>query len=179
MAVSLLWRYLFMKDGLVNQALAVLGVPAIAWLSSPSIALFTVSLLSVWQFGSSMVIFLAGLKQIPAELYEAARIDGASPWRAFLAVTLPLLSPIILFNLVMQLVGAFTEFTGVFVITAGGPVKSTYLYVMKLYDEGFQFFNMGYASALSWVLFALIVILTATIFRSSGAWVHYSDGGKS
>lgn len=177
-AVALLWRFLFMQEGTVNTVLSLVGIPALPWLSSPQMALFTVSLLTVWQFGSAMVLFLAGLQQIPNELYEAGRVDGASRPRMFFRITLPMLSPILFFNLVMQMVNAFQEFTGAFVITNGGPMKSTYLYVMKLYDEGFQFFKLGYASALSWVLFAIIIVATSVAFKSSGTWVHYADGGR-
>jgi len=178
-AVSVLWRFLFMKEGVVNDALAKLHIPAVDWLGSPRVALYTLGLLAVWQFGSSMVIFLAGIKQIPQELYEAGRVDGASRFRMFFAITLPLLTPMILFNLIMQTVNAFQEFTGAFVITNGGPLKSTYLYALKLYEEGFVYFKMGYASALSWILFVVILLLTAAIFKSSNRWVHYEDGGKS
>ncbi len=176
-AIAILWRFLFMKEGLINQLLSYIKIPAVDWLGSPKIALFSVSLLTVWQFGSSMVLFLAGLKQIPQELYEAGRVDGASKVRMFFTITLPLLTPIVFFNLIMQLVNAFQEFTGAFVITNGGPMKSTYLYAMKLYDEGFLFFKMGYASALSWILFIIILALTALIFKSSASWTHYEDGG--
>lgn len=178
-AVSVLWRFLFMKEGVVNGALSHLHMPAVDWLGSPDVSIYTLGLLAVWQFGSSMVLFLAGIKQIPQELYEAGRVDGATRFRMFFAITIPLLTPIILFNLIMQTVNAFQEFTGAFVITNGGPLKSTYLYAMKLYEEGFLYFKMGYASALSWILFILIVILTAAIFKSSDSWVHYEDGGKS
>jgi oligogalacturonide transport system permease protein len=167
---------LFMGEGTVNTLLSLVGVGPLGWLTSPDLALFTISLLTVWQFGSSMVLFLAGLQQIPTELYEAARVDGAGRIRQFFRITLPVLSPIIFFNLVMQMVYAFQEFTGAFVVTNGGPIKSTYLYVMMLYDQGFQFFKMGYASALSWVLFILIVAVTGVVFKTSNKWVYYSDG---
>lgn len=176
-AVAVLWKFLFANDGLVNQILGFAKIPAIEWLTSPNIALFTISLLTVWQFGSSMVLFLAGLKQIPQELYEAGKMDGASKLRMFFTITVPLLTPIIFFNLIMQMVNAFQDFTGAFVITNGGPMKSTYLFAMKLYDEGFLFFKMGYASALSWVLFIIILIFTALTFKSSSSWTHYEDGG--
>lgn len=176
-AVAALWRFLFTHDGIVNYILAKISVNPIDWLGSPSFALFTISLLTVWQFGSSMVLFLAGLKQIPVSLYEAARIDGASRIRAFFNVTLPLLTPILFFNLVMQMVNAFQEFTGAFVITHGGPLKTTYLYGLMLYERAFKYFQMGYASALSWVLFAVIFILTMIVFTTSKYWVHYEDGG--
>lgn len=177
-AISILWKAMFMKGGYVNSLLSLFSVPAVNWLGSPSLALYTLSSLVVWQFGSSMVIFLAGLKQIPNELYEACKVDGASKIRTFFNVTLPLLSPIIFFNLVMQLINAFQEFTGALVITNGGPMNATYLYVLKIFDDGFRFFKMGYASALSWVLFAIILIFTSLIFKSSAGWVHYVDGGK-
>ncbi|WP_027630559.1 carbohydrate ABC transporter permease [Ruminiclostridium cellobioparum] len=176
-AVAVLWKFLFMKEGVVNKVLSVLHIPSVDWLGSPSVALFTIGLLTVWQFGSSMVLFLAGLKQIPAELYEAGTVDGASKIRMFFTITIPLLTPIIFFNLIMQMVNAFQDFTGPFVITGGGPLNSTYLYAMKLYDEGFKFYKMGYASALSWILFLLILAFTALTFKSSQSWTHYEDGG--
>lgn len=176
-AISVLWRFLFMRDGVVNGILGLLKVAPVDWLGSPNMSLFTISLLSVWQFGSSMVLFLAGLKQVPSELYEAAEVDGASKVRMFFTITLPMLSPIILFNLVMQMLNAFQDFTGAFVITNGGPMNSTYLYALKLYNEGFSFFKMGYASALSWVLFVIILIFSGVIFKTSNTWVHYEDGG--
>jgi oligogalacturonide transport system permease protein len=138
-------------------------------------SLGTISLVTVWQFGSSMLLFLAGLKQIPASQYEAARIDGAGRLRIFAQITIPELSPIILFNLIMQMINAFQDFTSAFVITQGGPLKSTYLYGLMLYDQGFKFFKMGYSSALSWILFVIILFFTSLTFRSSESWVHYGD----
>lgn len=176
-AISILWRFLFMKEGTVNSITSLVHIKPVDWLGSPKIAIYTIGLLAVWQFGSSMVIFLAGLKQIPHEIYEAGRIDGASHIRSFFSITIPFLTPIILFNLVMQTVNAFQEFTAAFVVTNGGPVNSTYLYAMKLYQEGFLFYKMGYASALSWFLFVIIMIFTLVIFKSSKAWVFYVDGG--
>ncbi|MBZ4664901.1 sugar ABC transporter permease [Mahella sp.] len=178
-AVSVLWRFLFMKDGIVNKFLSIFNIGSVDWLGSPDIALFTVSLLAVWQFGSSMVIFLAGLKQIPNELYEAALVDGASRARRFFSITLPMLSPVLFFNLVMQTINAFQEFTGPFVITAGGPMNSTYLYSMLIYDNAFKYFRMGYSSALSWVQFLLIMVVTIIIFKTSSSWTYYEDGGQS
>ena len=178
-AIAILWRVLFNSDGIINNFLSYLSIKPVNWLGSPNIALYTVGLLVVWQFGSSMVLFLAGLKQIPGELYEAAKIDGASTTRIFFAVTIPLLTPIIFFNLIMQMVNAFQDFTGALVITKGGPLNSTYLYALKLYDDGFKYFKMGYASALSWILFIIIILLTSLTFKSSSSWVHYEDGGKT
>ena len=176
-AVSILWRLLFMKEGAVNKLLGAIELPAISWLGNPDYALFTISLIIVWQFGSSMVLFLAGLKQIPEELYESALVDGASKIRSFFSITLPLVTPTIFFNLIMQMISAFQDFTGAMIVTNGGPLNSTYLYALMLYDQGFKYFRMGYASALSWVLFAIILLFTALIFKSSPMWVHYQDGG--
>lgn len=174
-AISVLWKYLFMNQGVVNNLLAVVGLPGQDWLGNPNLALGTVSLVTIWQFGSSMLLFLAGLKQIPECLYEAAEIDGAGKLRVFFTITMPELSPIVLFNLVMQMINAFQDFTPAYVITQGGPLKSTYLYGLMLYDQGFKFFKMGYASALSWILFVIILFFTSLTFKSSQSWVHYGD----
>lgn len=177
-AIAILWRFLFMREGLVDQFLANFGIAPRDWLGSPDTALFTVSLVTVWEFGSSMVLFLAGLKQVPEELHEAARIDGAGAVQRFFRITFPLLTPVVFFNLIMQVINAFQEFTTPFVITGGGPARSTYLYAMMIYENGFKFLKMGYASALSWLMFLVIILLTALVFKSSPYWVHYSDGGE-
>lgn len=174
--VSILWRFLFMSDGLVNQILAVINLGPIEWLGDPKYALYTVSLVNVWQFGTSMVLFLAGLKQIPGELYEAGKIDGTNVFQKFFSITLPLLTPIILFNLIMQTINAFQDFTTPFTITKGGPAKATYLFSMLIYDNGFRFSKMGYASALSWLMFVVIIILTTIVLKTSRYWTHYEDG---
>ena len=176
-AIAILWRFLFMDGGMINRLLNLVNLPSVQWLSDPDIALFTLSLLSVWQFGSSMVLFLAALKQVPEDLYEAARIDGAGKLRIFIRITLPMITPVLFFNILMQLVNAFQDFTGAFVITNGGPLHSTYLFALKLYDEAFTYFKMGYASAMSWVLFIIIIIFTAIFFRFSSAATYYEDGG--
>jgi len=178
-AISILWGFLFNSTGLVNAMLAKLHIPTVNFLGSPDLALYTVSLLSVWQFGSSMVLFLAGLKQIPNELYEAARVDGASRIRTFFRITVPLLTPIVLFNVIMQMIHAFQEFTSAFVITHGGPLDSTYLYGLMLYENAFKFTKMGYASAQSWVLFVIILLFTLVIFKTSARWTFYEDGGDA
>lgn len=177
-AISALWKLMFMKEGMINNMLSSLKIPPIDWLGSPHIALYTISLLQVWQFGSSMVLFLAALKQIPAEYYESASLDGASKWKCFLHITFPMITPIVFFNLIMQMINALQSFTSAFVITNGGPLKSTYLIGLKLYEEGFNNFKMGYASAISWVMFAIILVFTLLVFRSSDAWVYYQDGGE-
>lgn len=176
-AVSVIWRFMFSHDGLINTMTAYLGLPALDWLGSKALALPTVSLLAVWQFGSSMVLFLVGLKQIPVSLYEAASIDGATKVSQFFRITLPMLTPTVLFNVIMQTIGAFQEFTSAFIITAGGPMKSTYMYGMMLYNNSFKYYKMGYASAQSWILFIIIMAVTGLLFLSSRKWVYYEDGG--
>lgn len=174
-AIAAIWGNLFGMNGIVNKALGVFGVQPTDWIHSPDTALYTLVLLAVWQFGSSMVIFLAGLKQIPRDLYESAWVDGASKLRAFFRITLPMLTPIILFNLVMQIIGSFQMFTQAFVVTNGGPIHSTLVYALYLYQQAFAYFDMGYASALAWVLLAIIAVSTGLIFQSSKKWVHYEN----
>jgi len=180
-AIAILWRRMFGGDGLFNQVLLKFGIVGPDWVSNPKYALYSLVLLAVWQFGSSMIIFLAGLKQIPQEYYEASAVDGAGKIRQFFNITLPMLTPVIFFNLIMQTITAFQSFTQAFVISngTGGPVNSTLVYSLYLYKKGFAFFQMGYASAMAWVLVLLIGFFTLLVFRSSKAWVHYEDGGKS
>lgn len=178
-AIAVLWRKLFEKDGLVNGVLAMIGFTDLpGWITNPKFALWTLVLLTVWQFGSSMIIFLAGLKQIPQEFYEAASVDGASKVRQFFAITIPLLSPVILFNLVMQMIGAFQAFTQAYIIGGGrgGVLNSTLFYTLHLYIQGWTYREMGYASAMAWVLLLIIGVLTALVFRTSGSWVSYGTG---
>lgn len=175
-SISIVWRFLFQKAGLVNSILATLGLGSVNWLGDPKVALWTISIIPIWQFGSSMVLFLAALKNVPRDLYEAAYIDGSGRLRTFFKVTLPMISPIVLFNLIMQSVSCFQEFSTAFVLTGGGPNRATFLYGIKLYREAFTEFRMGYASALSWVLFAVILLVTGLIRLSSKRWVYYSDG---
>ena len=174
-AVALLWRLMFLDNGVINAILSALHLPVIQWLGDTRYALRTICMLEIWQFGSSMVMFLAALKQVPRSLYEAAEIDGAGKVTRFFHITLPQISPIIFFNLINQTIQALQNFTSAQVITEGGPLKSTYVLGLKLYKEGFSYFKMGYASALSWVVFAAIMIFTLAIFASSKLWVHYAD----
>ena len=178
-AVSVLWRVIFMKDGMINHFIGLLGLGPVNWLTDAKLALITLSLLQVWQFGSAMVIFLAALKGIPAELYEAASIDGSGKWNQFLHITLPQISSVVFFNLIMQSIQALQNFTSAFVITGGGPMKRTYIIGMKLYDDAFRFYKVGYACAESWILFLVILALTPLVFKSSDAWVYYADEGGS
>lgn len=174
-AVALLWRLMFLDNGVINAILSALHLPVIQWLGDTRYALRTICMLEIWQFGSSMVMFLAALKQVPRSLYEAAEIDGAGKVTRFFHTTLPQISPIIFFNLINQTIQALQNFTSAQVITEGGPLKSTYVLGLKLYKEGFSYFKMGYASAISWVVFAAIMIFTLAIFASSKLWVHYAD----
>ncbi|UJF36282.1 carbohydrate ABC transporter permease [Paenibacillus hexagrammi] len=178
-AVSILWKNIFSQDGFINQALALVGIEGKAWIANPSTSLGTLVLLVAWQFGSAMIIFLAGLKQIPRDLYEASSVDGASKVRQFFTITLPMLSPILLFNFVQSTINSFQMFTQAFIITNGGPVNSTYVYVMYLYERAFSKFQMGYASSLAWILLVIIAVVTAVIFATSKYWVYYeTQGGK-
>jgi multiple sugar transport system permease protein len=176
-AIAVLWRQLFEREGIVNQLLAVVGYQGEAWLHHPDYALYTLVILAVWQFGSPMVIFLAGLRQIPTDLYEAASMDGASKRRQFMRITLPLLAPVIFFNLVLQTIEAFKAFTQAFIVSGGtgGPIDATLFYTLYLYQEAFANFRMGYAAALAWVLLVIIGIFTALAFLTSKYWVYYED----
>jgi multiple sugar transport system permease protein len=177
-AVAVMWRQIFGAEGVVNGALAALGLPGrTAWLGDPEMAIWTVIALAVWEFGSPMLIFLAGLKQIPAELYEAAALDGAGPAARFIRVTLPLLSPIVFFNFVVQMIFGFTVFTSAFIISngSGSPLDSLLFYPLYLYQKGFRDLEMGYAAAMAWVLLVVVAGLTALIFKSSRHWVFYAQ----
>ncbi|MGZ0152767.1 carbohydrate ABC transporter permease [Kribbella sp. WER1] len=176
-AIAILWREIFGDDGLINKGLRLVGIHGESWLQNPKTALATLIILNVWTFGSPMVIFLAGLRQIPDELYEAARVDGAGVWRQFTHLTVPLLTPIIFFNLILQTIGAFQTFTQAHIISGGtgGPANSTLFYTLYVYQQGFVAFDMGYASALAWVLMAAIAVVTALHFLVSKYWVFYGD----
>lgn len=176
-AIAILWRQVFGGDGLVDRILQGLGMAPTSWISTPSLVIWTLIVLHVWQFGSPMIIFLAGLKQIPQELYEAAEVDGAPRWRRLTRITLPLLTPVIFFNLVLQMIAAFQAFTPAFVVSSGtgGPTDSTLFYTLYLYQQGFANFRMGYASAMGWVLLVIVGIFSAIAFLSSKYWVHYDD----
>ncbi|QTG90279.1 sugar ABC transporter permease [Vibrio furnissii] len=179
-AIAVLWRALFAIDGVLNGMLGFIGFDPVNWLGEPAFALFSITLLRAWQFGSAMVIFLAALQNVPQSQYEAAMIDGASKWQMFMKVTVPLITPVIFFNFIMQTTQAFQEFTAPYVVTGGGPMKSTYLISLYIYETAFKFFDMGYGSALAWSLFIVVAIFTAITFRSSKYWVFYSGdkGGK-
>jgi multiple sugar transport system permease protein len=177
-AIAVMWRRLFMSDGALNAALRVIGINStVSWIGRPDTAIWTLIILAVWQFGSSMLIFLAGLRQIPLTYYEAASIDGAGPFRQFLNITLPQMTSVIFFNLIMQLINGFTVFTQAFVISGGSgdPQYSTLVYALYLYQRAFKYFNMGYASAMAWVLVLIIALFTGIIFKTSNKWVFYES----
>lgn len=171
-AVALVWKQLFARKGLINSIMAEIGLEGINWFGDQKLALYPLILMTVWQFGSSMIIFAAGLKEIPSTYYEAAKIDGANGFHIFTKITLPCLSPIVLYNLVMQTISAFMAFTQAFVITGGGPNNSTMLYALYVYNQGFRYNNMGYACAMSWVMLVIMCIITMIIFKTSKKWVH-------
>ena len=177
-AIAIIWRRMFTADGLVNSFLQVLGINStLSWIGSPSTALGVIIVLAVWQFGSSMLIFLAGLRQIPKTYYEAASIDGAGWFSQFFRITLPQMTPIIFFNLIMQLINGFTVFSQAFIISGGKgePQDSSLVYALYLYLRAFSYYEMGYGSALAWVLVLIIAVFTAFIFKTSDQWVHYES----
>ncbi|GAA3364662.1 sugar ABC transporter permease [Streptomyces antimycoticus] len=184
MSIALVWRAIFNDGGSVDNLLSGMGIDIGGWINKPGWAILSVALLTIWQFGAPMVIFLAGLQQIPVELYEAAAVDGASWWRQFRSITIPMLSPVLFFNLVLQMIQAFQVFTPAFAVSAGkgGPADSTLVYTLYLYDRGFTASHMGYASAMAWALLLAIGVVTAVLFRTSRAWVFYAndnnEGGR-
>lgn len=178
-AIALLWKQLFSVNGVINQILGSLGLPDdTAWLGNPKTALGTLIALGVWQFGSSMLIFLAAIKNIPPSYHEAAIVDGAGPVRRFFSITLPMLTPIIFFNLINQVIGAFQAFNSSYLITQGKPLNTTLYYGVHLYNKAFDQFKMGYGCAMAWFMLLVIAFFTALIFRSSSAWVYYESEGK-
>jgi multiple sugar transport system permease protein len=178
-AYVVMWMWMFNPQaGLINTLLSYAGIQGPRWLQDPQWALPALILMSLWGVGRSMVIYLAGLQDIPGELYEAAKIDGANSWTEFWSITLPLLTPSILFNLVFGIIMTFQSFTNVFVATNGGPLNSTLFYVLYLYRKAFEHLSMGYASALAWILFIIVLACTLIIFRTSGRWVFYRGTGE-
>jgi multiple sugar transport system permease protein len=176
-AIAVLWKQVFGSDGLINHVLGFFGLPTESWVANPDTALSTLITLGVWTFGAPMVIFLAALRQVPTEYLEAAEMDGAGRWRRFWHITVPMLTPIIFFNLVLQIIGAFQSFTQAFIVSggSGGPADSTLFYTLYLYQKGFANLDMGYASALAWLLLLIIAAFTAINFWASRFWVFYDD----
>lgn len=174
-AIAVVWKFIFQNDGLINQIITLFGGEKINFLGNTHYALMVICLLRVWQFGSAMVIFLAALKGVPQDLYEAAAIDGAGKWRQFFSITVPLITPVIFYNLITQLCEAFQEFNSAFIITKGGPLGSTTLISLLIYQNAFRTYEMGLASAMAWLLFIIITVLTIASFASQKYWVYYSD----
>lgn len=174
-AMAVTWKIVLSRDGFVNNILEVFGLGPFDFLTSPKLALGTLAMMGAWQFGSAMVVFLAALKQVPAELYEAGDIDGAGRIRKFINITVPMISSNVLFNLIMAIINAFQVFTQVSVITNGGPADSTYVYMLHLYRTAFESHRMGYSSALAWILTLIIFAFTAVVFWSSKKWVYYEN----
>lgn len=176
-AIAVLWRRIFGGDGLINDLLALVGIQGPNYIGSPAWAVWTLIVLHVWTFGAPMIIFLAGLRQIPGELYDSAAVDGATGWKKLWYITLPQLSPLILFNGILVLIGSFQAFTGAYIISGGtgGPVDSTLFYTLYLYQRGFSYYNFGYASSMAWVLLIAISSATAVMFALSRRWVYYGE----
>ena len=173
-AVALLWRWLFSPEfGLVNVLLSYFGVQGPSWLADERWALPSLVIMSLWGVGAGTIIYLAGLQGIPTDLYEAAEVDGARGWARFRHITLPLMTPVLFFQLIVGMIGALQIFTPALIMTNGGPNNATNFVLLYLYRNAFQYFRMGYASAIAWVLFVYILILTLIVFRSSALWVHY------
>ncbi len=179
-SIAIVWKAMFGDSGPVDQGLSAFGINLGGWVGNPSMTMPMFILLTVWQFGAPMVIFLAGLKQIPADLYEAASMDGAGPVRKFFNITWPMLSPVVFFNLLMETIHAFQIFSSAYIISngEGGPAGSTLFYTLYLYLRGFSDFRMGYASAMAWLLLIVVGLITLVIFRTSKGWVHYSGDTK-
>jgi len=179
-AIAVIWRELFGYYGALNNILMASGLmeQRFSWIGNPNTALLTLIALAVWQFGSPMIIFLAGLKAIPVSLYESASIDGAGWWHKFYRITLPMLTPVIFFNLIMQIIRLFLIFTRAYIITGGGPMSKTEVYALYLFREGIRYHRFGYASALGWILLIVIAIITFIIFKTSNRWVYYETKGE-
>jgi multiple sugar transport system permease protein len=179
-SVAIVWRAMFSANGPVDDSLSFFGIDLGGWVGNPALVLPMMILLAIWMFGATMVIFLAGLKQIPKELYEAAEVDGANAWHRFRAVTIPMLSPVIFFNLLLGLIGAFQMFTAAYIISngTGGPAGMTNFITLYLYKRGFSDGQMGYAAAIAWVLLVVVAILAFILFRTQRSWVHYSGDNR-
>ncbi|WP_127473328.1 carbohydrate ABC transporter permease [Microbacterium sulfonylureivorans] len=179
-SVAIVWKAMFNEDGPVNSILSSIGIDLGGWVGNPDLVLPMMILLSIWQFGATMVIFLAGLKQIPKELYEAAEVDGANAYRRFRAVTIPMLSPVIFFNLLLGLIGAFQVFASAYIISngSGGPAGMTNFITLYLYKRGFSDGQMGYAAAIAWVLLVVVAVIAFILFRTQRSWVHYSGDNR-
>ncbi len=177
-ATAILWMWIFNSNwGLLNNLLALIGIQGPSWLGSPSWSKPSLVIMQLWLVGGSVLIFLAALQDVPRALYDAAMVDGANALRRVWHVTIPMVTPAILFSLLTGLIAAFQTFANAWIMTRGGPIRSTEFYVLYLYDNGFRFFRMGYASAMAWILFGVVVVVTVILFRTSARWVYYGGEG--
>ena len=176
-AVALMWKLLFATNGPINNFLGIFGLQPIKFLNNPGTALYVLIGLGIWQFGSSMLIFLAAIKGVPQSYHEAAIVDGAGPVKRFFKIVLPIITPVLFFNLINQTIGAFQAFNSSYLITKGGPLNSTLYYGLHLYNRAFTFYEMGYGSAMAWFMLIIIAVMTAIIFKTSSAWVYYESEG--
>lgn len=174
-ASSMIWSQILGKDGLINQSLAIFGIQGPAWLNTPSTALYGLILMGVWGIGNTIIIYLSGLQGVGEELYEASSIDGANAFQRFFKITLPMISPTIFFNVVMAVISSFQYFTQAFVMTEGGPLNSTLFYNLYLYTKAYKELKMGYAAALAWIMFVIILFFTLLVIKSSSFWVYYQN----
>jgi multiple sugar transport system permease protein len=177
-ASSMIWMQIFGESGLLNQALALFHIKGPAWLNNPQTSLYALIIMGVWGIGSTMIIYLSGLQGVSEEIYEAAEIDGATGFQRFFRITLPLISPTVFFNIVMAIIGSFQYFTQAFVMTQGGPLNSTLFYNLYLYIKAYKDYQMGYAAAMAWIMFAIIMVLTLLVVKSSSFWVYYQNDDK-
>lgn len=177
-ASTMIWTQIFGEQGLLNQALKIFGIKGPAWLNNPKTALYALIIMGVWGVGNTMIIYLSGLQGVSAELKEAAAIDGANSFVTFFKIVVPMISPTIFFNVVMAVISSFQYFTQAFVMTEGGPLKSTLFYNLYLYTTAYKNYEMGYAAALAWVMFAIIMVFTLLVIKSSSFWVYYQNDDK-
>jgi multiple sugar transport system permease protein len=177
-ASSMIWTQIFGETGRLNQGLSLIGIKGPSWLNNPATSLYALIIMGVWSVGNTMIIYLSGLQGVAEEIHEAAEIDGANAFQRFFGITLPLISPTVFFNVVMAIIGSFQYFTQAFVMTEGGPLNSTLFYNLYLYVKAYKDYQMGYAAAMAWVMFAIIMVLTLLVIRSSSFWVYYQNDDK-
>ena len=177
-ASSMIWMQMLGKEGILNQGLALLGITGPSWLNTPQTALYGLIIMGVWGIGNTIIIYLSGLQGVGEELYEASAIDGANSFQRFFKITVPMISPTIFFNVVMAVIGSFQYFTQAFVMTEGGPLNSTLFYNLYLYTKAYKELRMGYAAALAWIMFVIILLFTMLVIRSSSFWVYYQNDDK-
>lgn len=177
-AATMIWMRIFAQDGILNRGLAMLGISGPSWLTNRDTALYALMIMGIWGIGNTMIIYLSGLQGVSEELKEAARVDGAKGWQVFLKITVPMISPTIFFNMVMAVISSFQYFTQAYVMTEGGPMNSTLFYNLYLYQKAYKEYQMGYASAMAWVMFLIIMLLTLLVIRTSSFWIYYQNDDK-